>query len=65
MASDLHLIILARTRRKLVTKSRGYLGMAREEALKDDVIAVSCGGNFPVVLCTCGDRYYVSGGCYV
>jgi hypothetical protein len=39
--------------------------MAREEALKDDGIAFLCGGNFPVVLCTCGDRYYVDGECYV
>jgi hypothetical protein len=65
MARDMHLVVLALAGRKLVTNSRGYLWMAPEEALKGDVIAVLCGFNFPVVLCTCGDRRYVFGECYV
>jgi hypothetical protein len=65
MASDVHLIVLALTRRRLVTNSRGYIGMTPEEALKDDIIAVLCGCNFPVVIYPCGDRYYFFGECYV
>lgn len=61
----MHLVVLALAGRKLVTNSRGYLWMAPEEALKGDVIAVLCGFNFPVVLCTCGDRRYVFGERYV
>jgi hypothetical protein len=65
MASDVYLIMLALTGRRLITNSRGYLWLAPEESLKDDVTAVLCGCNFPVVLFPCKDRYYVSGECYV
>jgi hypothetical protein len=65
IASDMHLTVLALTGRRLITTSGGYLGMAPEEALKDDVIAILYGCNFPVVLRSDGDRYYVIGECYV
>jgi hypothetical protein len=65
MTSDLHLIVLALTGRRLATNCRGYLGMNSEQALRDCVIAVLCGCNFPIALFPCMDRYYVSGECYV
>ncbi|KAE9378715.1 HET-domain-containing protein [Stipitochalara longipes BDJ] len=65
MASDMHLIVLALTGRRLATTAAGYLGMVPEEAMKDDVIAVLYGCNFPVVLRPCGDRYLFIGEGYV
>jgi len=65
MASDMHLIVLALTGRRLAITATGYLGMVPEEALKGDVIAVLYGCNFPVVLRRCGERHLVIGECYV
>jgi hypothetical protein len=65
MASDMHLVVLALTGRRLVTTSTGYLGLAPAEVLKGDVIAVLYGCNFPVVLRPCEDKFYVIGECYV
>jgi hypothetical protein len=65
MASDMHLVVLALPGRKLMTTIKGYLGLAPEEVLKGDVIAVLYGCNFPVVLRPYGERFYVVGECYV
>lgn len=65
MASDMHLVVLALTGRRPVTTAKGYLRLAPEEVLKDDVVVVLHGCNFPVMLRPCGDKYYVIGECYV
>jgi hypothetical protein len=65
MASDMHLVVLALTERRLVTTSKGHLGLAPAEVLEGDVIAVLYGCNFPVVLRLCEDKFCVIGECYV
>jgi hypothetical protein len=65
MASDMHLVVLALTGRRLVTTSTGYLGLAPAELLEGDIIAVLYGCNFPVVLRPCEDKFYFIGECYV
>jgi hypothetical protein len=65
MAFDMHLVVLTLNRRRLVTTSGGYLGLAPEEVRKGDVIAVLYGCNFPVVLRPCGNGYLVIGECYI
>jgi hypothetical protein len=58
-------VVLALTERRLVTTSKGYLGLAPAEVLEGDVIAVLYGCNFPVVLRPCEDKFYFIGECYV
>jgi hypothetical protein len=65
IAPDMHVTVLALIGRRLITTTGGYMGLAPEEVLKDDVIAILYGCNFPVVLRPCGDCYYVIGECYV
>jgi hypothetical protein len=65
MESDMHLAVLALTGHRLVIISGGFLGLALKEVLKNDVIAILYGCDFPVVLRPCGDNYYVIGECYV
>jgi hypothetical protein len=65
IASDMHVAVLALIGRRLITTTGGYIGLAPEEVLKNDVIAILYGYNFPVVLRPCGEYYYVIGECYI
>jgi hypothetical protein len=65
IASDMHVAVLALIGRRLITTTGGYIGLAPEEVLKNNVIAILYGYNFPVVLRPCGEYYYVIGECYI
>ena len=65
MASDMLLVFIALTGRRLVTNSTGYLGLTPAELSEGDIIAVLYGCNSPVVLRPCEDKFYVIGECYV
>jgi hypothetical protein len=65
MASDMYLIVLALTGRRLVTNPRGTLGRLRRKHWETVSLPSYVGCNFPIVLFPCRDRYYVSGECYV
>jgi hypothetical protein len=62
---DMHVTVLALIGRRMITTSGGYLGLAPEEVLENDVIAILYGCNFPIVLRPCGESYNYIGESYV
>ncbi|KIW00453.1 uncharacterized protein PV09_07978 [Verruconis gallopava] len=52
-------------RRKLIVTEQGYLGLTAEQVEKNDVVAICCGGQLPLVLRATSNHYTLIGEAYI
>jgi hypothetical protein len=62
---NMSLAVIVLGGRKLITTNTGFLGLAPEETLRGDFIAVLYGCNFPVVLRRSDNAFKYIGECYI